>query len=112
GVHGGDQLPWVQVDSGRGADNFAPLRSLDWQVDVYGEGSPGIRARCAELHLAPPQFAWGPPTERAGLHRNALYLVRPDGYVALAAADPSAAALADYLDARAIRFPPQVSGPS
>src|SRR5262249_61721626 len=66
GVHGGDRLPWVQVDSGRGADNFAPLRSLDWQVHVYGEVSPGVRARCAALHLALHPISREPPIERAG----------------------------------------------
>jgi hypothetical protein len=35
-----------------------------------------------------------------GLRRNAVYLVRPDGYVALANAEGSAAAVTSYLDAR------------
>jgi 2-polyprenyl-6-methoxyphenol hydroxylase-like FAD-dependent oxidoreductase len=30
-VHGGYRLPWTGPD----VDNFAPLRSLDWQVHVY-----------------------------------------------------------------------------
>jgi hypothetical protein len=37
---------------------------------------------------------------RAGLKRNAAYLVRPDGYVALADPAGSATAVASYLDAR------------
>jgi 2-polyprenyl-6-methoxyphenol hydroxylase-like FAD-dependent oxidoreductase len=106
-LHGGDRLPWVQIDSpGRGGDNFAPLTSLEWQVHVYGVASPEIRARCAERHLALYEFAWQPAMARAGLHRNALYLVRPDGYVGLAAAGPSATALGAYLDARGIRCLP------
>ena len=36
----------------------------------------------------------------AGLRRNAAYLVRPDGYVALADPEGSATAIASYLDAR------------
>ncbi len=39
---------------------------------------------------------------RAGLRRDALYLVRPDGYIALAAAVPSVIVLTSYLDARGI----------
>src|SRR5947207_2465291 len=36
-VHGGDRLPWVKADgNGVGADNFTPLKSLDWQIHVYG----------------------------------------------------------------------------
>ena len=37
---------------------------------------------------------------RTGLRRNAAYLLRPDGYVALANPDGSAMAIASYLDAR------------
>ena len=36
---------------------------------------------------------------RAGLRRNAVYLVRPDGYVALADPAGISAALISYLDA-------------
>jgi hypothetical protein len=39
---------------------------------------------------------------RAGLRRRAVYLVRPDGYVALAEPKATAAMLASYLDARAL----------
>ena len=38
--------------------------------------------------------------KRTGLRRNAAYLVRPDGYVALADAEGSAATVASYLDER------------
>jgi hypothetical protein len=45
-------------------------------------------------------FPWRPEKGGAGLRRNAAYLVRPDGYVALANAEGSAAAVTSYLDAR------------
>ena len=38
--------------------------------------------------------------DRTGLRRNAVYFVRPDGYVALADPDGSAAVLTSYLDVR------------
>ena len=40
---------------------------------------------------------------QAGLARNAAYLVRPDGYVALADPAASAITLQTYLDARGLR---------
>ena len=40
-VHGGDRLPWVLF--GDGDDNFAPLKSLDWQIHVYGEAGQPLR---------------------------------------------------------------------
>ena len=88
----------------RGADNFTPLTSLEWQVHIYGNAIPEIRAVCAEHHLALHEFGWQPAMERAGLRRDALYLLRPDGYVALAAPEQSAATLTAYLQKRAIRF--------
>jgi 2-polyprenyl-6-methoxyphenol hydroxylase-like FAD-dependent oxidoreductase len=103
-IHGGDRLPWVRVDSSqRRADNFAPLTTLSWQVHVYGGARPEIYALCAERHLPLHEFAWQPAMQRAGLHRDGLYLVRPDGYVALATMVQSATVLASYLDARGIR---------
>jgi 2-polyprenyl-6-methoxyphenol hydroxylase-like FAD-dependent oxidoreductase len=100
-VHGGDRLPWVKMDSnGVSKDNFAPLTSLDWQVHVYGDAAPEIQALCDARKLPLHTFRWRPEMHRAGLRRNAAYLVRPDGYVALADSNGSATAIASYLDAR------------
>jgi hypothetical protein len=104
-VKGGDRLPWVCFDSSRrGADNFAPLTSLDWQAHVYGSATREIRAFCQERQLSLYEFGWQPTMRRGGLQRDGFYLVRPDGYVALAAATQSAGVLASYLDARGIRL--------
>jgi 2-polyprenyl-6-methoxyphenol hydroxylase-like FAD-dependent oxidoreductase len=103
-VHGGDRLPWVRfAEDGHDADNFASLTSLDWQVHVYGTSTSEIRAVCGERGLPLHEFRWEPQTTRAGFLRNALYLVRPDGYVALAAANQPHAALTSYLDAHRLR---------
>src|SRR5882757_6687267 len=100
-VHGGDRLPWVRTDrNGIDADNFAPLTSLDWQIHVYGDGAPEIQAVCDARRLPLHVFPWRPEMGRTGLRRNAVYLVRPDGYVALADAQGSAAVVTSYLDAR------------
>jgi 2-polyprenyl-6-methoxyphenol hydroxylase-like FAD-dependent oxidoreductase len=101
-VQGGDRLPWVQLTAD-GADNFAPLSSIDWQVHVYGDAAPDLRAVCQERGLALHAFPWQPAMQRAGLQRDAVYLVRPDGYVGLAADERATAALASYLDTRALR---------
>jgi hypothetical protein len=102
-VHGGDRLPWVLLDPRSGADNFAPLTSLDWQVHVYGDATPATRATCAERHLALHIFPWQDAMTRVGLGRHALYLVRPDGYVALASNEQSVARLTAYLEAWGVR---------
>ena len=100
-VHGGDRLPWVEPESpGTGADNFTPLDSIDWQVHVYGEASTEIRTACDRRKLPLHVFAWRPAMRRTGLRRNAVYLVRPDGYVALADSAGGAVAVASFLEAR------------
>jgi 2-polyprenyl-6-methoxyphenol hydroxylase-like FAD-dependent oxidoreductase len=80
-VHGGDRLPWVDASEG---ENFAPLKSLDWQIHVYGQAGQALRRAASDSKLALHDFAWSEPAEHAGLERDALYLVRPDGHVALA----------------------------
>ncbi len=104
-VKGGDRLPWIALDplSGRRRDNFAPLTALDWQVHVYGTPSPELAAFCDQRHLSLQCFEWRPEMRRAGLARDACYLIRPDGYVALADRSASAARLQSYLDARGLR---------
>ena len=92
-VQGGDRLPWVAIE---GADNFAPLASVDWQVHVYGEASAELRDWCAQKKLQLHVFAWKPDHGYAGLAHNALYLLRPDTYVALAEASGSPSALDRY----------------
>jgi 2-polyprenyl-6-methoxyphenol hydroxylase-like FAD-dependent oxidoreductase len=106
-IRGGDRLPWVNPLNGVDGDNFNPLTSLDWQVHVYGNAAPEIDALCKARRLPLHVYPWRPEMGRAGLHRDAVYLVRPDGYVALADPAASAAALASYLDTRTlILFPP------
>jgi hypothetical protein len=96
-VRGGDRLPWVEAAPGR--DNFAPLASLTWQVHVYGERRGGLAEVCAELQLPLHLYAWQPGMRRVGLMRRALYLVRPDGYVALADPHADPERLRDYFRA-------------
>jgi hypothetical protein len=83
-VRGGDRLPWVEMTNGR--DNFAALRSIRWQVHVYGDAPAGLAEVCAERGLELHVFAWNESARRAGLAAGAVYLVRPDGYVAWAGA--------------------------
>jgi 2-polyprenyl-6-methoxyphenol hydroxylase-like FAD-dependent oxidoreductase len=100
-IHGGDRLPWVKTDSGgNDEDNFAPLRSLDWQLHVYGDAAAEIRTMCDARKLPLHLFPWRPEMGRAGLRPNAIYLLRPDGYVALADPEGRPTAVTSYLDAR------------
>jgi len=101
-VHGGDRLPWVQ---GEHDDNFAPLRSLDWQIHVYGTCNDGVREACNRLHVPMHVFGWSAAAKAAGLKQDAVYLIRPDGYVSLAAnAEDAGEALAVFAGRAELRF--------
>ena len=48
-------------------------------------------------------FAWRAAMKDTGLRKNAVYLVRPDGYIGLADAQGRAAAVSAYLDKNKIQ---------
>jgi 2-polyprenyl-6-methoxyphenol hydroxylase-like FAD-dependent oxidoreductase len=103
-VHGGDRLPWARVD---GADNFATLTTVDWQVHVYGAAKADLAAWCAAQKLPLHVFEWRPGYEEAGLARDALYLLRPDTYVALADGGGAPDILERYFRDQGIGLPPR-----
>ena len=100
-VHGGDRLPWTEV---HGKDNFEPLRSLDWQAHVYGEVDKDLEIACGELHLPLHAFSFGDSAKAAGFKRDALHLVRPDGYIALASFEQNASTLMTFVKQFHLRF--------
>jgi 2-polyprenyl-6-methoxyphenol hydroxylase-like FAD-dependent oxidoreductase len=99
-VHGGDRLPWVPID---GKDNFEPLAAMTWQVHVYGSASAELAAWCASHGVPLHVVSWRPAHEAAGLARDAIYLLRPDTYVALADTSSTPDALDRYCADHRIR---------
>lgn len=99
-VRGGDRLPWL---SSAGGDNHEHLSSLRWQVHVYGEAAPGLAAACEALGLPLHTFGWSDAAGEAGLAEGAVYLVRPDGYVALADRSGRPGALQQYMAEHGLR---------
>jgi 2-polyprenyl-6-methoxyphenol hydroxylase-like FAD-dependent oxidoreductase len=102
-VHGGDRLPWAPVD---GVDNFQKLTTMGWQVHVYGSASAELAAWCAAQNVPLHIFDWRSEYEVAGLARDALYLLRPDTYVALADGSGAPNALDRYFAEHGIRLAP------
>jgi hypothetical protein len=108
-VHGGDRLPWVPPDTATTAsDNFAVIDGRQWQAHVYGTPRPGIAETCQNLSLPLHVFSWRPAMRKAALTENGLYLVRPDGYVALADPGNDPATLAHQIEAVLARTTPHV----
>jgi len=94
-IKGGDRLPWA---AGATADNFAPTGKIDWHVHVYGAAGDALSSWCHGKGLQLRVFDWERAHEHAGLARDAAYLVRPDGYVAMADATGRPEALRDYFE--------------
>ena len=95
-IHGGDRLPWLNGTT----DNFAKLRSLGWQVHVYGDATAAVQNVCTTQNLPLHVFPWQLAMNQSGFGRNAAYLVRPDGHVALAVAQDRSELIARFLDER------------
>ncbi|MCJ1314338.1 hypothetical protein MMC25_008019 [Agyrium rufum] len=82
-AHAGDRLPWIQDVDREGVDNFEPLNSAGWQAHVYGE-APNWAITSLHRHGIPTHvFNWTVAVGKAGLQRDTLYIVRPDGYIGL-----------------------------
>ena len=77
---------------------------MDWQAHVYGDVEKDLETACRELHLPLHAFAWSDGIKDAGLKGGALYLVRPDGYVALASFEKNASKLKTFVEQFRLRF--------
>ena len=100
-ISGGDRLPWAQTASG---SNFEPLRSMDWQMHVYGDVGEAMESHCRTLGLALHQIEWSNAAQEAGLRRDACYVIRPDGYIGLVMAAQDPVALNSYIQRFSLRF--------
>jgi 2-polyprenyl-6-methoxyphenol hydroxylase-like FAD-dependent oxidoreductase len=98
-IEGGERLPWVPA-----VLNFDPLKSLDWQLHIYGAAEPALMQAAEAMELPVFAYGWTADADRAGLKQNAAYLVRPDGYVGLALPDQDAAALQAYAGRLGLHF--------
>lgn len=78
-VQSGDRLPWVQIEQG---DNFSTLRDICWQLHVYGEPGPQLHRWGEKAGVKVFVFPWNDQCTKVGLIKDAVYLLRPDQYIA------------------------------
>ena len=101
-IIGGDRLPWLPLADGH--DNFDALRTLDWQLHVYGRTDPRLAAAAQALRLPLHAYAWSEAARHAGLLEDAAYLMRPDMHVALALPRQEVDALRELAERFKLRF--------
>ncbi len=92
-LKGGDRLPWVQS-----VHNFEPLTSREWQVHCYGSPSTALKNLLSEKNIPLHIFDWGPAAKAAGYLKEAIYIVRPDGYIGLTAGAGDITKISAYCD--------------
>lgn len=99
-VQGGDRLPWLpqEISLTGEPDNYEPLGCCCWQVHCYGQPSDDTQQLCKTRALPLCVFPYNHTSQKAGLRKDALYVVRPDGYIGFALADADAAKLTSYLN--------------
>ncbi len=101
-VRSGDRLPWAPVPA---ADNFDTFRSIGWQVHVYGNADPALIDWCKQQNLLLHAFVWQEAYAKTGLARDAMYLLRPDTYVGLAATEQNPLTLQRYFIEHGLSLP-------
>jgi 2-polyprenyl-6-methoxyphenol hydroxylase-like FAD-dependent oxidoreductase len=93
-VKAGDRLPWVTEN---GEDNFNSL-NMHWQVHIYGISTDPVRSLCNSKGITLNEFAWTEAANKAGLKRDAVYVIRPDGHVGFAGLQVAQDKLEAYLN--------------
>ncbi|MDX2164475.1 MAG: FAD-dependent monooxygenase [Gammaproteobacteria bacterium] len=96
-VHGGDRLPWT---GSQGFDNYGLLNNSEWQVHIYGDANAEIRTWCDQHKIILHIIEWKSGYQKLGFTRNAMYLLRPDTYVALVTTELSSKVLDQYFNSR------------
>lgn len=95
----GERLPWIEfTDTGGNlTDNFAFLTDMEWQVHRYGDVHAGLETLCETLGIKLHVIPWLPAMKKVGLRKNAAYILRPDGYIAIMDSEVDVQRISAYL---------------
>lgn len=92
-INGGDRLPWVKYGEG---DNYEPLDRVAFQYHLYGQTSREMRRFIRNSNIDLYEFNWTAEAKKAGIKKNTVMLVRPDGYIAVIAEDNNVERFFEY----------------
>lgn len=91
----GDRLPWLKID---GQDNYESLKTLDWHIHIYGKAEQTFSSVASFRGFRIYEFEWTKNAEAKGFLKDAFYLIRPDGHIALAGTRQNPHLLKKYLN--------------
>ncbi|MNG44914.1 Pentachlorophenol 4-monooxygenase [compost metagenome] len=101
-IHAGDRLPWIQQAH---SNNFESLKQILWQIHVYGTARPELQTWCHQHNLPLSEFVWDTNCKKVGLLENAVYLIRPDTYIALIDPQANIDTLQQYFQKTQMKYP-------
>ena len=94
----------------KGARLTTPAAEID-EMKPMGRGITlpveprrGVKEACELLHLPLQIFPWTTSADRAGFTRSAVYVIRPDGYVAIADEGAAPQKWSEYFTRRGINL--------
>ncbi len=88
-IKAGDRLPWDEDPD--------PLPMV-WNARVYGEANSKLSDYCRKKSLVLKVLAWNESLRKNGFKEDCLYLIRPDGYIALVDSDARAEKIQQYFN--------------
>lgn len=94
-IQAGDRLPWLKTET---YDNYESLKSMDWHIHIYGAANENFSSVASFRGLHIHEFAWDQKAENKGFLKDAFYLIRPDGYIALIDVKQNSSVLKKYLN--------------
>ena len=101
-IHAGDRLPWIQQAQ---SNNFKTLKQMLWQIHVYGTAQSELQTWCHQHNLPFSEFVWDANCKKVGLLENAVYLIRPDTYIALIDPQADSNTLQQYFQKIQMKYP-------
>lgn len=94
-LRAGDRLPWLRTDT---FDNYDCLNSMAWHIQIYGDTHSNFNSVANFRGFRIFEFTWSKEAEALGFARDAFYLIRPDGHIALCDLRQNTSVLKAYLN--------------
>lgn len=94
-IRAGDRLPWLKTEK---SDNYESLSTMEWHIQIYGRAFGQFNSVANFRGFKVIEFQWSSEAAAKGFIKDAFYLIRPDGFIALADVKQNSSILKNYLN--------------